>query len=678
MRFVFDASDECTIVHSALYSCLRAVFGLSVAGVLVAVFSCMLVYQLLSHERKKMYWEQLELRCRSLYSSHQEQPLPPPNAASTICTPLNAPCRCCEQCHSHRNMLQQNYPWDNDSRYWVPTMRPAENFYSPNHPRDDHMLATRVMNQNNMRSQRPGWSWPRLPWQRNHNPRFCQTPSSPDSQYGFSNNGTRLNNPNIMQTPTGYAVINNGSQQYNVWGPPPPYSDPNSPVRRGLHYPYNIPSQFQQIIEHANMTHTMPSQQIHSNIGVMECHQHSIAIDNQTLDPIHSGPDQTMQSYKKPNGFKARESQNSTNEIDNIAQSGNQSNTLPFRKTRKRSDVDTKSIQANQPSSRVSAQYIFNSTQNMASSAHHENGTLENLPSCSTSGYYQKNCNENGVDNSAFQSVDDCINFKSNESAIYFADMSSCSITHSNDSFQDESSRPKKHRCKGRYAHGDAFMCNRPACTMKPSTLSLVNNNIKIPKDISRQSMCSVDSGEKTDFTDLSPVTPTTPCAMQDQNNSHVGRDVKLQQNYSQQLNDLPESSVSNFPPSFLHTLHQNSTKLRGSNNHIDKILSTEKIETNNGKLANSRSREIDNSAVENINSLNSSKKSVKNQKTSEEQQQLFLNANANKLRAQTDDDLDLMYLATNSDDYNELNRKDVYHRYADRNGWPDKSDRRL
>lgn len=42
VRFVFDSSDECTIVHSALYSCLRAVFGLSVAGVLVAVFSCML------------------------------------------------------------------------------------------------------------------------------------------------------------------------------------------------------------------------------------------------------------------------------------------------------------------------------------------------------------------------------------------------------------------------------------------------------------------------------------------------------------------------------------------------------------------------------------------------------------------------------------------------------------
>jgi hypothetical protein len=47
VRFVFDATADCSVVHGALYSCLRAVFGLSVAGVLTAVFSCMLIYQLL-------------------------------------------------------------------------------------------------------------------------------------------------------------------------------------------------------------------------------------------------------------------------------------------------------------------------------------------------------------------------------------------------------------------------------------------------------------------------------------------------------------------------------------------------------------------------------------------------------------------------------------------------------
>jgi len=71
---VFDSLSDCGVVHGSLYSCLRAIFGLSVAGVLIAVFSCMLVYQLLSHERKKMYWEQLELRCRSLYASQAPPP----------------------------------------------------------------------------------------------------------------------------------------------------------------------------------------------------------------------------------------------------------------------------------------------------------------------------------------------------------------------------------------------------------------------------------------------------------------------------------------------------------------------------------------------------------------------------------------------------------------------------
>lgn len=47
VRFVFDSAVNCDVVHGAMYSCLRAMFGLSVGGVLVAVFCCMLIYQLL-------------------------------------------------------------------------------------------------------------------------------------------------------------------------------------------------------------------------------------------------------------------------------------------------------------------------------------------------------------------------------------------------------------------------------------------------------------------------------------------------------------------------------------------------------------------------------------------------------------------------------------------------------
>jgi hypothetical protein len=44
---VFAGTPDCDVIHGVLYSCLRALFGLSVIGILVCIFSCMLVYQLL-------------------------------------------------------------------------------------------------------------------------------------------------------------------------------------------------------------------------------------------------------------------------------------------------------------------------------------------------------------------------------------------------------------------------------------------------------------------------------------------------------------------------------------------------------------------------------------------------------------------------------------------------------
>lgn len=76
------------------------------------------------------------------------------------------------------------------------------------------MIVSRMMNQNAMQTQRPGWSWPRFPWQRNENQRFRQTPSSPDSQYGFSTNMSRLDNSNMMQS---YTLINN-PHHFGIWG----------------------------------------------------------------------------------------------------------------------------------------------------------------------------------------------------------------------------------------------------------------------------------------------------------------------------------------------------------------------------------------------------------------------------------------------------------------------------
>lgn len=47
VHYVFNSTPDCEVIHGALYSCLRAMFGLSVIGILVCIFSCMLIYQLL-------------------------------------------------------------------------------------------------------------------------------------------------------------------------------------------------------------------------------------------------------------------------------------------------------------------------------------------------------------------------------------------------------------------------------------------------------------------------------------------------------------------------------------------------------------------------------------------------------------------------------------------------------
>ncbi|XP_044009497.1 uncharacterized protein LOC122853227 isoform X2 [Aphidius gifuensis] len=217
---LFEGIPHCEAVHGALYACLRALFGISVAGILACIFSCMLVYQLLSHEKKKMYWEQLELRCRSLYGQGTGAPVGNASVGS---------CGCCNDCGNLN-------PW------WAQT---PGNLYTPN----PDIAPSR---------------W-RLPWSRSRGPA-----PTPDSNYGFNAQSMRHanvddNDPSHgstinVQTPYGfmdshhhhqsgpYSVLNTHSQStsytpntasYSVletrvplWGPPPPYSDPNSPARQ--------------------------------------------------------------------------------------------------------------------------------------------------------------------------------------------------------------------------------------------------------------------------------------------------------------------------------------------------------------------------------------------------------------------------------------------------------------
>ncbi|XP_064075609.1 uncharacterized protein LOC113395354 isoform X1 [Vanessa tameamea] len=160
-RCVFEGVSDCGVVHGALYWCLRGVFALSVSAVLVCIFSCMLAYQLLSHERKKMYWEQLELRCRSLYRPPSGQP------AVAAGRPVQNSCSCCTQCHP----TQAAWDFSLQHRFWAPGR--VGNLYSPTPGSGAGRKAS-------------PWSW--LPWTRTQQTSRCRrsgVPQSGDSAYGF-------------------------------------------------------------------------------------------------------------------------------------------------------------------------------------------------------------------------------------------------------------------------------------------------------------------------------------------------------------------------------------------------------------------------------------------------------------------------------------------------------------
>ncbi|KAG5676386.1 hypothetical protein PVAND_006226 [Polypedilum vanderplanki] len=557
VRFVFDATTDCGVVHGALYSCLRAVFGLSVAGVFVAVFSCMLVYQLLSHERKKMYWEQLELRCRSLYSG---PPMPGPAIIGTGVQ--RAPCRCCEQCHAHRAAMSTAYSWDSDSnRFWAGQ---AGNFYSPNPGDEVNRMNTAIGGNQRNRS----WNWPRMPWQRNIDATATVVPNdttqipsnqrfqSSDSQYGFSN-GPATDNSSVSQQNGGYTVI----APYPIWaqplGPPPPYfknptpnqSNNNSPARGGGRYQYIHPNGC-----------TM-EQHISSNQPIIDCNQqHNCSVIENRSEQFCMQQQQQQQQQrnviKRQTQFKNKENyENSPSDSDIGVVGDTRMNTA--RKTKKRADV----MNVPSPQQRTNVQNVFNNLQadsNNQSEADTENEYNEpQHPSTEPTPQHVKLTNSNiinnannnnnssnnirrvklGIENTGFQSIDviEHNNEMNGESEVYFADVSSCcNISVKNDNYYEDANQRRVLKNVEK-ADADEYLSQRFG-NREPSTRSRLpfpqmisedfDQSTKPPaipaprtslmqKEISHQSMCSIDSSEKTDFTDLSPATPTTAVTFQ-------------------------------------------------------------------------------------------------------------------------------------------------------------------
>lgn len=472
-----------------------------------------------------MYWEQLELRCRSLYSGPS---LPPPGPAVIATTPGNGSCRCCEQCHAHRAAISTAYTWDTDSRFWAGQ---AGNFYSPN-PGDDATSAGEQRNRS--------WNWPRMPWQRNadsspqnaqqqqqqppppqptSNQRYSQHPvSSSDSQYGFSNGST---NPDSSSQQNGYSVI----APYGVhWGPPPPYSDPNSPARRGR-YQYIHPSAacHQNIIEqHEHISNQ--SSQIH--------HEHS----SSTTDNEQNMPHAIVNRSAAKRGAQLKAKENYENTPSDSDSPLRVSNTLPSRKTKKHigGNVANKSIgpqSSNNPQQpRANVQNVFNNLQpefsnqsEMSENDYNEphlkkdstSKNNEQLHAIKKSNNFNsaENCRMKlGIENTGFQPIDTAEQTPPNgESEVYFADVSSCCNIYED----------ANHRRLMLKNDADEYLSQRFG-NREPSIRSRlpfpqVDNKIIMPaprksiiqKDLSRQSMSSIESSEKTDFTDLSPATPT-------------------------------------------------------------------------------------------------------------------------------------------------------------------------
>ncbi|XP_037722452.1 uncharacterized protein LOC119555241 isoform X4 [Drosophila subpulchrella] len=580
VRLVFDSLSDCGVVHGSLYSCLRAIFGLSVAGVLIAVFSCMLVYQLLSHERKKMYWEQLELRCRSLYASQAPPPTLGPGRM------LN--CRCCEQCHAHRQLtlpLQATaYPWDEatvaaaaaaagggggEQRFWA--AQPPGNFYSPNPGGEDAVGSCRSGERAGGGAGRSssGWSWPRMPWQRttpDTGRRFRQAAASPDSQYGFSSSTAVQGDGNqmLIEEPVVAAAYSGmpppNALPYGVWGPPPPYSDPNSPARRG-YYQYLQPTAC-LVGNQGTVAVTLTQEQMHPSL--QHPHQHSqqqqqlqqlqlqrLQVQSATLERMDglssAGNVSTLVAATRSSAYKSKvEYENTPSDSDggNPRERERCSNTLPTRKLKKRLEAGTgaKSIgpQSNPGQQRPNVQQLFAKQEQAVQVQANPQQAQPQTAGVENSGYQDSN---------GAIAKDQAVGTDPAESEVYFADVSSCcNMSVKNDSYYDNAQRHQGHpghnhhhqhqhsncsHSSGQSNANEDYLAQRFGRGREHSVRSRLpipqtrreddyeSSNLNMPtlkeqqqqaqqlqKEISRQSMCSVESEAKTEFTDLSPSTP--------------------------------------------------------------------------------------------------------------------------------------------------------------------------
>ncbi|KAF4519119.1 hypothetical protein B566_EDAN010541 [Ephemera danica] len=452
LRFVFHNTTDCGVVHGALYACLRALFGLSVIGILVCIFSCMLVYQLLSHEKKKMYWEQLEMRCRYLYGrgrapqyalcgcSCEECPrFPPPNAA-TAATP-------------HADI----FPWPGggweqqggylDDRYWSPRIG---NLYTPS---PDEAAPNTQSNAATAAPSNARWSW--LPWHRNacrgNVENVAEVPvetrerplsRDPDSQYGF---GATVRQGAVQLAPrtVGSQVVpicrplashafvtetSAGLPRY-MWGPPPPYSQPpSSSSNSSSTSPSRHPDPMQMHTCYTrHPTHMSPAHHHHHHHHLVHCSgegsshpgspQHQ-AIPSPTTTPAHMphSPPAAARRSVTNSPCCARIRADDTLKLELQAPCGN--NTLPSRKPKKRPSENSPCALKSSPQPQVEGPLDSPGRKQGAGLASSLRGLFGNVPA--TSQLHNASPPRTLLPQSAPTSA------TSSPHKVYFADVSSC------------------------------------------------------------------------------------------------------------------------------------------------------------------------------------------------------------------------------------------------------------
>ncbi|KAF7284916.1 hypothetical protein GWI33_017396 [Rhynchophorus ferrugineus] len=259
--------------------------------------------------------------------------------------------------------------------------------------------------------------------------------SSADSQYGFSNRSGENPVPSdqISGSTGSYSMLDNRPPLGGVyvWGPPPPYSNPNSPARRYMH---QSPARYHHMHHHPH-GHESHCQMNENN-----------QFRSSRRARAHTGSKDNYENTTEPEIHQTNENSESTDTSSCVERV---THTLPVRKIKKRTGNEIASVKsANQPPNHrgTAVQGVFG-----------QGGPEETHQEQEENDYHEPNVPENnkpvageqqqprflprlqGVENAAFQKQEPSPQKpETTESEVYFADVSSCCHSVRNDG-QDSS-----------------------------------------------------------------------------------------------------------------------------------------------------------------------------------------------------------------------------------------------